>query len=182
MKAAVAAAALLAVLSIGYAGEVLETEVLHDAGKYTVRFDVRLAAPPERLKHYLTDYDNYATYFASIKESRVLNRAADGTLRVRLQLSSCILFFCRTVNLVRDITEQPDGTIIARVDPARSDFRETIEQWRVTDDHGNTRLRYRAELIPTFYVPPLIGPWLVKRQIRAALEAGAEKLEALARE
>lgn len=179
---AVAAAALLAVLGAARAGEVLDTQVVHDAGKYTVRFDVRLAAPPDRLKRYLTDYDNYATYFASVKESRVLNRTQDGGLRVKLQLYSCVLFFCRTANLVRDITEQPDGTITARIDPAQSDFRETTEQWRITPDNGNTRLQYRAELIPTFYVPPLIGPWLVKGQIRAALESGAEKLEALARE
>jgi hypothetical protein len=179
---AVAAAALLAVLSAVYAGEVLETEVLHDAGKYTVRFDVRLAAPPDRLKRYLIDYDNYATYFASVKESRVLTRTPDGMLRVKLQLHSCVLFFCRTVNLVRDITEQADGTITARIDPAQSDFRETTEQWRITAENGSTRLQYRAELIPAFYVPPLIGPWLVKGQIRSALESGAEKLEALAHE
>lgn len=179
---AVVAATLLAVLSATYAGEVLETEVVHEKGKYTVRFDVRLAARPDRLKRYLTDYDNYATYFASIKESRVLSRTPGGGWRVKLQLYSCVLFFCRTVNLMRDITEQPDGAITARIDPAQSDFRETTEQWRITADNGNTRLQYRAELIPTFYVPPLIGPWLVKGQIRSALESGAEKLEALARE
>lgn len=177
-----AAALLLAAVAAASAGEILETTVIHEDGRYTVRFDVRLAAPPDRLKHYLTDYERYASYFESVKESHVLGRTPQGELRVRLRLRTCVLFFCRTVTVVRSISERPDGTIVARIDPALSDFREATEQWRIAADQGETRLQYRAELVPTFYVPPLIGPWLVKNQIRNALEAGAEKLEALAHE
>ncbi|MFL6623496.1 MAG: SRPBCC family protein [Sulfurifustis sp.] len=172
---------LAAAVITAHAGEVLDTQVLHDEGRYTVSFDVRLAAPPERLKHYLTDYDNYTSYFTAVKESQVLGRTTDGALRVRLRMRSCILFFCRTVNLVKDVAQLQDGTITARIETALSDFREANERWRITGTKdGQTRLQYHAQLVPAFYVPPLIGPWLLKNEIRDALEAGAEKLETLA--
>jgi hypothetical protein len=169
-------------LVIAAAGEVLTTEVTHADGRYTVRFDVRLAAPPERLKHRLTDYANYKTYFESFPESEILGLTPNGALRVHLKLHSCVLFFCRTVAITKEIIEHADGTIIAHIDPTASDFREATEQWRVLADDGHTRLQYRAELIPNFYVPPLIGPWILKYKIRETLEESSFKLEALARD
>lgn len=173
---------MLALAASAHAGEVLETHVIHDEGQYSVHFDVRLDAPPDRLKHHLTDYDSYASHFEPIKESRVLGRTEEGALRVRMRLQSCVLFFCRAVTVVKEIVEQPDGTITARIDPAASDFRASVERWRIVRESDGTRLQYWAELEPTFYVPPLIGPWLIKREIRGALLSGAEKLEALAHE
>jgi hypothetical protein len=174
-----AAACVIAVTAAAHAGEVLDTEVAYADGRYTVRFDVRLDAAPERLKHYLTDYEHYHDYFAAVHESHVLARADDG-LRVRLSLDSCVLFFCQDVVFVKDITEQADGQIMAHIVPAESDFREATEYWRIVPDDGHTRLSYRADLVPDFFVPPLIGPWLLKRKIRDALESGAARLEMLA--
>lgn len=161
------------------AAEILAIEVTHAAGRYHVHFDVRLAAPADKLRRHLTDYASYATHFQSIRESEILSRTPDN-LRLRLQLHSCVLFFCRTVTQVKDITEQADGTISARIDPELSDFREATERWQITAEDGQTRLQYEAELEPTFYVPPLIGPWIIKHEIRETLKTGALKFEELA--
>lgn len=164
------------------AAEILESDVRHNDGRYTVHFDVRLDAPPDKLRPHLTDYANYAKHAKSITESTVLGKMPSGATRIRLRLRSCFLFFCRNATMVKDITEQPDGTIQAQVDPALSDFRETTEQWRLTAEGNRTRLQYRAELTPTFYVPPLIGPWILKRRMRELLEINATKFETLAHE
>jgi hypothetical protein len=160
------------------AGEVLLTEVTHDDGRYAVRFDVRIAAPRDRLAFYLTDYANYAKYFNSITASRVEPRGE--TSRVFLTLSSCVLFFCRSVRITKDVSNAPDGTIVGHIVPGESDFEEADERWRIVAEKGATRLRYEAELVPDFYVPPLIGPWLIRYKIRDVLETNAEKLERLA--
>jgi hypothetical protein len=162
------------------AGDVLAVDVTHTRGRYAVHFDVRLAAPPERLRHYLTDYRNYAMYFGPIRESTVLGGTPGERQRLRLRMRSCVLFFCRTVTVVKDIVELPDGEIRARIEPALSDFQEATEHWRITGLDGQTRLQYRAALVPDFFVPPLIGPWLLKYKIRTSLISGAEKLETLA--
>ena len=184
---AAAATLLLAALGLGYASaarsaEVLTVEVSHTGGRYGVVFDVRLAAPQPRLKRYLTDYANYATYFSTIRESAVLSGEPGGLQRIRLRAHSCVWFFCRTVTMVKDIAEQEPGEILAHIDPALSDFAEATEHWRILADGDQTRLQYEAELVPDFFVPPLIGPWLLKNSIRKSLLSGARKLEALAGE
>lgn len=165
-----------------YAAEVLAVEVLHSRGRYVVHFDVRLAAPKDRLERYLTDYARYAEYFEAITESEVLSGAPGGLQRIRLRAESCVLFFCRTVTMVKDIAEQEPGEILAHIDPAQSDFEEATEHWRILAEGEQTRLQYDAELVPDFFVPPLVGPWILKMKIRSSLLSGAEKLEALARE
>lgn len=182
-----AALLVLAATWLGYApvargAEVAALEVAHAQGRYTVHFDVRLAAPRARLERYLTDYGKYDEYFESITESKVLTGSPGGLQRIRLRAYGCILFFCRTVTMVKDIAEQEPGEILAHIDPAVSDFEEATEHWRILADGNQTRLQYDAELVPEFFVPPLIGPWLLKNNIRASLLSGAEKLEALARE
>jgi hypothetical protein len=162
------------------AAQVVTNDVTQDGGRYHVSFDVRLAAAPDRLKRYLTDYANYASYFDSIRDSTVLAGTPEMSQRVRLRLRACVLFFCRTVTFVKDITELADGEILAHIEPALSDFQEATERWRISAIDGHTRLQYRAALVPDFFVPPLIGPWLLKRQIRAVLLSGAAKLEILA--
>ncbi|HLF23893.1 MAG TPA: SRPBCC family protein [Burkholderiales bacterium] len=171
---------LLAPAAAVSAAQVTTNEITRDGDRYDVTFDVRIAAPSERLMHYLTDYANYDRYFQSIRESTVLDGAPDNARRVRLRLRACVWFFCRTVTFVKDVTEAPNGEIRAQIEPTLSDFQEATEYWRVTSVDGQTQLRYRAALVPDFFVPPLIGPWLLKRQIHASLISGAEKLETLA--
>lgn len=175
-------AVLLAYPVIARSGEVLAVDVAHARGRYTVHFDVRLAAPRARLERYLTDYANYAEYFDTITESTVLSGTPEGVQRIRLRAYSCVLFFCNTLTMVKDIAEQEPGALLAHIDPALSDFEEATEHWRVLADGDHTRLQYDAELVPNFFVPPLIGPWILKKKIRASLLSGAERLETLARE
>jgi Polyketide cyclase / dehydrase and lipid transport len=175
-----AAAWLLVQATTVMAAQVTTNEVTRDGDRYDVAFDVRIAATPERLMRYLTDYANYSRYFHSIRDSTLLAGAPGTTQRVRLRLRGCVWFFCRTVTVVKDVTAAADGEIRARIEPRLSDFREATEYWRVTPVAGETRLQYRAALVPDFFVPPLIGPWLLKRQIYASLISGAEALETLA--
>lgn len=176
----VAAVWLLVHTAMIAAAQVTANEITRDGDRYEVAFDVRIAAPADRLMRYLTDYANYSEYFHSIRESTLLAGAPRAAQRVRLRLRGCVWFFCRTVTFVKDVTAAADGEIRARIEPRLSDFREATEYWRVTPSAGETRLQYRAALVPDFFVPPLIGPWLLKRQIRASLISGAETLETLA--
>jgi hypothetical protein len=161
--------------------DVRTAEITHDNGRYAVRFDVHIAARSEPLKSYLTDYARYAERFPAIRESTILQRRSPTDLRLRLQIHGCVLFFCRTVTTVKDVKELPNNVITAAFDPTLSSFREGSERWQITPDADGTRLQYEARLVPAFYVPPLIGPWIMKRQLRSLLIDNARKLEVLAR-
>lgn len=162
-----------------FAGEVLRTELSHSDGRFTVAFDVRIHGDYARVRRVLTDYAQYTKHFDSILESKVLKTNAAGE-RVKFRVQSCVLFFCKTVTAVKDIVTDADGTIHAVTDPKVSDFQSADERWRITRDGNATRLRYNAEIVPAFYSPPFIGPWLVKRHIRRTLERGANTLERVA--
>lgn len=178
----IAATCLFAHAAATMGAQVTINEIVRNGDRYDVTFDVRIAAPMDRLKYYLTDYANYSQYFHSIRESTLLDGAPAAAQRVRLRLEACVWFFCRSLTFVKDVAVAADGEIRARIEPALSDFEEATEHWRVTPIGNETRLQYRAALVPDFFVPPLIGPWLLKRQIHSSLISGAEKLETLARD
>jgi len=170
----------LALAAPATAATVLATEVTHRAGRYTVHFEVRLDADAAAVRRLLTDYDHLERLSRVVERSEQLAPDDDGRPRVRVTMRSCVLFFCRTVRKVETIEEQPDGRLVAVADPAQSDYRYSRAEWRIVPEDAGTRLDYRAEHEPAFFVPPFIGPWLVKGRIRRELDLLAERLEQLA--
>jgi len=179
-------AVMLAMLSLpgspGYATTILKTEVTHDNDRYFVSFDVRINADNTVTRRYLTDFANFSRLSETIVESVVLRTYADGKQRVRIVLRPCILFMCKTVKKVAITETLANGDIVSTVDPAESDFRLAEERWQILPAGADTLLRYQAELVPSFSVPPLIGPWLVKYHIRRELEITCRKIETLVKD
>lgn len=173
-------AALLAALCCAAAlGASFErAEVTHEAGRYRLRFVVDLAAATPAVRALLTDYDHLDRLSAHIIESQRLT--AGGGSRVRIVLEACVLVFCKTVRRVMAVETRANGDILTLADPAHSDFHHAREIWQVNPSDRGTRLVYEAEFEPSFFVPPLIGPWLIKSRLRGALEEIATRLEDLA--
>lgn len=166
--------------SNAHAAETLHAQVVHERGVYRVGFEILVAAPPARVRAAMTDYERLPRLSDTVKESRVLQRGV-GYARVRQVVRACVLFFCKTVTRVLDVRELQDGSIEARMVPALSDFGPGGELWQLFADQGRTRIRYAAVIAPSFFVPPLIGPPLLKRRILSELETSSRRLEALAR-
>ncbi|MEA2079826.1 MAG: hypothetical protein U9P00_08215, partial [Pseudomonadota bacterium] len=47
---------------------------------------------------------------------------------------------------------------------------------------AGTRILMRSELAPDFWIPPLLGPWLIKRELRAEALQTMHNLERVAAE
>ncbi|MDX1378591.1 MAG: hypothetical protein R3307_07065, partial [Anaerolineales bacterium] len=90
--------------------------------------------------------------------------------------------FCRRIRKVTDATVAQDGSILHRTIASESDFSFAEEQLTIHAGvrHQGTRAGYHAELVPKFFVPPLIGPWLVRRQIISDLTETAASVERIA--
>jgi hypothetical protein len=95
-------------------------------------------------------------------------------------IKSCVWFFCRQIVQVEDVMEPDGNTIVAHIVPDAGDFKSGSCFWRVTKEGPRTRLRYEAMRIAAFWIPPLIGPWAVKRTMREQLESSIDILERLA--
>jgi hypothetical protein len=76
----------------------------------------------------------------------------------------------------------PDAEIVATVIPERSNARYARTQWRLQPLDGGTLLRYELEMEPDFWVPPVIGPPLVKRALKQGGARAAARVENLARQ
>jgi hypothetical protein len=165
-----------------HAATVLTTTVTHESGRYHVKFEVRLQAAADKVRALITDYTREIKLSDTIVERRLLGTNEDGSLRVRVVLRACVLFFCQSMNKVTDVQTLPNGDVFVLTDPKESDFHFGREHWHFIDEGEHSRLQYEADLTPVFYVPPLIGPWLVKGRIADELETTAERLEKLANE
>ena len=157
-----------------------DTSIQHSAGVYTVAFDMRLDADAAQVRALMTDYDRLNRLSDIVIHSRVLDVMPDGGKRIQLDMHACVWIFCRTLRRVQDVTALENGELTTRVLPERSDFSQAVERWRIDPTPGGTRIRYDAQLAPKFFVPPLLGPYLMKQAIRRELLSAAQHLEALA--
>jgi len=147
------------------AGEILSSDVTLEAGQYAVTVEAVIHAPLDKVYHSITDYNNLAAINPSIEESRVLLVMSPDRHRVRSVIKVCILIFCKRIVQVQDVTRVDGRTIEAVTLPGDSDFIHGMARWQLTPAGKTTRLHFTQEFIPDFWVPPIIGPWLIQRKL-----------------
>ena len=140
-------------------------------------FDVDQAS----LYGVLTDYDRFHRFHSSIVESRNLAPDAGGRPEYFTRMEGCIMMFCKSFIRIGHLELQPLEQIEAVTDPGRSDFQRSWERWRLRPEEGGTVLEYEFEMIPDFWVPPVIGPFFMKRALHSGGANAVDRIEALAR-
>lgn len=163
-----------------WAGEVLDVAVERFDQRYVVEIDARFTAPAERLRALLTDFDHLARINDSIRRSEVIEINSPQHHCVLTEAQVCVAVFCKRIVQVQDVSVLPDGNILATVRPTRSDFSYGIARWDFREEPAGTRMRFRSEIEPAFWVPPLIGPWLIERALQAEMLKSVANLERLA--
>jgi hypothetical protein len=165
------------------AAQVQQVDVQRDGDRYRVEMDVLLNADAHRAYEVFSDSSQLPRINPAIQVAQpLIEPGADRRLYTEVHL--CIAVFCRTLHQVQDMGggAQADGWLLtADVLPERSDLRYGHAEWHFAGAGTQTDLHLRLEVEPTFWVPPLFGPWLVGRMLREQAEitsAGIEKLAA----
>jgi hypothetical protein len=174
-------ACLLLAPSLAAAGEVLESSVTRNGAFYRVWISARIDAPLAVVYAAITDYEHLAAINPNIVESRVLESASPGRDRVYSAMHVCILVFCKRVVQVQDVELRDNRSILAITRPQDSDFRSGVARWRFTEEGASTLMRFNQEFEPDFWVPPVIGPWLIERKLVEEVTVSARYIEGLAR-
>lgn len=113
------------------------------------------------------DYEHLARLHYAVVASELLDSAADGRARVHTRSRFCVLVFCFDVMQVTDYALEGNGDLVAVAVPAQSDLRYGRYRWEFREDGpGRTQLHFHAEVEPDFWVPPLIGPWILGRKLQ----------------
>lgn len=171
-------AALLLVTSPASAVVVEQMQVARDDTRYTVTATMTIAVVPATAFRAATDYERLPEFNPSIVTSKRLpRRRLNSTMRL------CVAFFCKNIDQVMRYAEAAPDTIQMQVVPGAGDLKSGHADWRFdADETGGTRLRFDAEIEPAFWVPPLIGPYLIARELRRQARVTAKSIERLADE
>jgi len=160
-----------------------EVDVRRDQDHYLIEIDARIEAPAARVMAVLQDFGRLPRLHESITRAEVL-AVQDGRSRVHVHLYDCLLVFCMALNQTLVFETGPEAAqLTATMDPAHSDFSYGHMHWALREESPRlTRLHYQAEVVPDFWVPPFIGPWLLQRKFRKAALEMTDSLGRLAAE
>jgi hypothetical protein len=121
----------------------------------------------------ITDYDRLGDFVADMDESRIVSRAGEPTL-VRQTGSWHLLGFRVPVRIVAQVEEQPMRSVSFR--SVSGNVRIENGEWRILDQAGGVAITYRIECTPDFWVPPILGASLIRRDVRAKLTQVAQEM------
>jgi hypothetical protein len=159
-----------------------DLEITRDSARYELTADVLMDASPEAIFQVLTDYDRFDRISSIYKESSYLEPAEDGTPLVYTRVEGCLLFFCMNMRRVERLETRWPQWIRTTALPERSDFHFSQSEWVLVPEGDGTRVSYRLEMEPDFRVPPVIGPWVLKRRLLSGGARAVERIERLAQE
>lgn len=171
---------ILVVLAMLVAGSALalerddvRVETADQAYRIQMAFDV--PASVEQIKSVLTDYAHPSRLSSAVIAREIVGQR-DGVVRVRTEFRDCVLFFCKTMTLIHDVTVSANE-VRADVVPDGSDFRHGFLLWSIHEiDSGASHVMFEAVMKPDFFVPPLVGGYFVRKALVKQGLATAENL------
>lgn len=143
---------------------------------YVVSGQVRLRAPLEVVRRRLLDFNHLSRLHRSVQSSELQCSFSDGRHRVQIQIQFHIILRQFTLQSIQDFTWN-EHTIHAIMLPGENGFASGELRWDLTPVNGDTQLHFRVELVPAFWVPPMIGPYLLKRILPEHAREIAQNLE-----
>jgi hypothetical protein len=177
---------LFAFAGLAHAADIHSLTVTRDGARYHVEMDVQLQAPAAAAYGVFATPGLLPRINPAVKQVQVLERPNDEQARIYTEVRVCALLYCKNLHQVQDMryAPRPDGgDLHAQVLPEQSDFTYGRADWsfRPAPAAANTLLHFSAELEPAFWIPPLIGPWLVQRSLRDEAQRTSAGIEQLAR-
>ena len=178
-RAAAAALLLLSALPVGSA-DLRDVSVRYEDDRYHLVSRAWFDASREDLYRVLTDYDLFEKFTSAFVETRNVAPDEEGRPRFFTRMEGCVLLFCKSMRRYGHLLLDPPDEIVAVADPDESDFVYSRERWRLEKDGRGTMMTYWFEMEPAFWVPPVIGPFLIKRTLREGGIDAIDRIEAIA--
>ena len=162
------------------AGSLTGFRVSENSGVYYIRITMVVHAPANYVRRVLTDFVHIYRLNPDIRESGILKSPQQGVVRVKTLIHDCVAFFCKDVRLVEDVRELKSGDLQAVIVPKLSNLKFGSERWKIRGMGAYTGVTYQAEMKPDFFIPPIIGSYLVKEKIREESMLSFARLECIA--
>ncbi|NOX68700.1 MAG: SRPBCC family protein [Gammaproteobacteria bacterium] len=172
---------MLLFATAAHSAELREVTVELQDDHYYLKSEAWLDASKEDIYRVLSDYDLYVQISSGFVESRNEEADSDGKPRFYTRMQGCVLLFCKSFERHGYLILEPHTDIVAIVDPEESDFDFSRESWELVSEGDGTVMIYNFEMDPGFWVPPVIGPYYIKRTLRRGGKDAIRRIEALAK-
>lgn len=151
--------ALILISTTALAESGFSLTVDHTDNYYRTQLITGITAKPDILYKLLTTYDHLSSINSLIRRSELL---ANGYLL--LELESCLAFVCfqKKQTLKLSINGYSLNAVII---PEHSDFSSGWIHWALMPDGEQTIIHFSSEMVPKFWLPPWLGPLLLKHTL-----------------
>ena len=166
---------------VGYAAEMRSIDVQYEDGYYTLESVVWFDAGLRPMFDVFSSWDLSEQFSGAVIEARDLEMDDLGRPGFFVVNRGCVMFFCKTLTRQGYVEIEKEKVLRAFADPALSDFKVSNESWEFAEESGGTVVRYTLFMRPDFWVPPAIGPYLIKRKLRTDGGQALDRIEAIAK-
>jgi len=175
---------LLGLSVAAHAAQVRRVQAVRQDGLFLIDMRIAFAAPHAAVFRALRDYHAIPLYDPEVRDVHTQATSSPDRMRVSMRIHTCVLLFCKTIHqseLMRTSIQSGAEVLEAEFLPADGAF-QGHGRWLIRPclaDNAPTCMDVRLELRAQFWIPPVIGPWIVRRKMREEalhLSAGLEQL------
>lgn len=159
------------------ASELLNFEFARAGGRYSVQSAAYIDVPPAGVYAVLTDYQGLHRISNLVVKSAELEPDAQGRRRVYTLNKGCLALFCRSVEKTEYLQATPHSLVETIVIKELSDVAHSHSAWRLKPEGRGTRLDYEVETEINFWVPPVIGNYLLSRWLQKGADQALQRIE-----
>lgn len=154
-------------------GAVTHTDVARDGSVVQVRSSIAASAAVELCYAVLVDFDRLAEFIPGMESSRIVSAPGEPLL-LRQVGSTTAGLSSFTFDVTLAVTLEPPHRITFR--RVAGNLEQMAGSWRVSGDAAHCVIHYEAELEPSFWVPPLFGPLLVRHKVEQQIDGLAAEI------
>ena len=151
-------------------------------GVYVMRSEVWFDVGIDKIFGVLLDWDQSTKFSSVVVEARNVEPDEQGRPRYYSRNRACVWFFCKTFERHGWVAHEPLQFIEATVDPEKSDFHISNERWDFREEADGTVVIYAFRMRPKFFIPPLIGPAILKAKLKNGGVNAIQRIERLAKD
>lgn len=155
-----------------------DTDVRRAGSTFHVRAMIDADASIDLCYAVLTDFDRLADFIPGMQSSLIVSPPGE-PLRLRQVGRTELPFSDHTFDVT--LAVELDAPREVRFRRVAGNLRRMQGRWLVAGDAGRCKIDYLAEIEPGVWVPPLIGPLLMRSQVARQIEGLEAEIERRAR-
>ena len=159
---------LLCLWALAWAAPQTKVQVERHGKSVHIEASLDVPVTPGVAWQVLTDYNHLADFVEDMRSSRVVSASGE-PLKVEQKAEGGWLLIRFPVEVVLAIEEIPLQSV--RFQSVSGNVKNMKGEWRITPQGESINLSYSAYCTPDFWVPPLIGTYLMRNDVRNKVQS-----------